>query len=220
MAVEQGLYLFFAPRSIALQRLTLLPVGPLAADPRSAPGPLSLPHAAGPVQGVGLWRDDGGTLRAATPAEDEAGSWELLAELAARPTAAGPAWWLAPRCEALTINGAVPLPLAALEGGDLLAAGSHWWLVATEWAPEPMAAPADLADKPCPVCGGALKLAPVCRCPCGRYYHLESPQTADGGQALNCDLAGPCGLCGRRPSLEPVLFPEPPAKLLSQETIG
>jgi len=206
-----------------VQRLTFQPVGPLAADAESAPAPLRLPPVAAPVEGVGLWRDGRGALRVAPPdeppVEEEAGRWEMLAVLAARQAAAGPTWWVMPRHAALMINGAAPLPLAMLEAGDLLTVGSHWRLVAGEWAPEPAPAPADAADKPCPVCGGALKLAPVCRCPCGRYYHLESPQAADA-QALNCYLAGPCGLCGRRPSLEPVLFPEPLLKLSSSpETI-
>jgi hypothetical protein len=54
---------------------------------------------------------------------------------------------------------------------------------------------------------------PVCHCPCGRYYHLESPGTNDD-QGLSCYLAGPCGLGRRQSTLEPVLWPEPPTKLL------
>ncbi len=71
-----------------------------------------------------------------------------------------------PHNASLTVNVAPRADVGGpLEGGDLLAAGTHWWLAADESAPEPAAAPAELADKPCPVCGGALKLAPVCRCP-------------------------------------------------------
>jgi hypothetical protein len=157
---------------------------------------------------------DGG-LEVASPA---AGGRAAVAALRFHPSPLGLDWWLVPRHASLAINGVAPLPLAALEPGDLLSVGPAWWLVASLWEPEPGPAPAELAEKQCPVCGGALALAPVCQCPCGRYYHLESPGASPADdEVLNCYLAGPCGLCGRQPTLEPVLWPDPPDKLFSAE---
>jgi hypothetical protein len=199
-----------------LQRLALLPVGPGAAETQPASALVLLPLAQAP-HGFRLACSNG-AMRLVPSDSADASASEAFATVMARPTSAGSGWWLVPSCDGLTINGVVPLPLSALEAGDLLAVGSDWWLVVSQWTAEPAPAPAELADKPCPVCGGTLRLAPVCRCRCGRYYHLEAPQNPDDGQALNCYLAGPCGLCSRPPSLEPMLSPEPPAKLLNQET--
>jgi hypothetical protein len=110
--------------------------------------------------------------------------------------------------------------MTSLEPGMLLSAGTHRWLVVLEWIPQPETVPAALADRPCPVCGAALKLAPVCQCVCQRYAHLEAPDEPNNKNALNCFLRGPCGLCGRIASLEPVLVPEPHDKLLDRQGLG
>jgi len=127
-------------------------------------------------------------------------------------------WFLIPRWCLLTVNGVRPLGLAALDAGAILACG-HWrWLVTSQWAPSPRPVPEALAKRECPVCGGELGLAPIVRCQCGRYYHLENPRDRDNPALLNCYLSGPCGLCGAEPSLESKLFPEPDEKLLSPFT--
>jgi hypothetical protein len=206
-----------------MNNLCLLPV---TTSPQSRGSrPSHVVHVPTPVQGntvVGLGLDQEGGLAVAAPAASgESGSpgrLSLVAELLGQAAQANPSWWLVPRSPALLINGMRPLPLASLQAGDLLAAGAGSWLVTSQWSPEPLPAPAELADRPCPVCGGALRLAPVCQCPCGRFYHLESPAAKDGDQLLNCYLAGPCGLCGRLPTLEPVLLLEPPEKLWDQDT--
>ena len=118
--------------------------------------------------------------------------------------------------EIVILNGARTLPLAVIDAGDLLTLGAATWFLASEWTPEPQAAPPELADRPCPVCGGELKLAPVVRCVCGRYAHLEDRSAPGDPQLLNCYLAGPCGVCQRAPSLNSVLVPEPPDKLLDE----
>jgi len=123
-------------------------------------------------------------------------------------------WWLIPRSAMVSINGVQPFPLAALDRGVLLTFGGHRWLVASQWAPTPCPAPQSVANRDCPVCGGALSLAPVIQCPCGRYYHLENPGDADNPGLLNCYLSGACGMCGREPSLKPQLLPTPDEKLL------
>jgi hypothetical protein len=137
----------------------------------------------------------------------------LLAEVAARTSGGTPAWWLAPRSASLLVNGLAPLALTLLAPGDLLAFAAHWWLTVSQWTPQPGPAPAEMAEKPCPVCGMPLNLAPVAQCPCGRYYHLEKPEGNEEADALNCFLAGPCRMCSRTPTLAPVLMPEPSAKL-------
>jgi hypothetical protein len=128
----------------------------------------------------------------------------------------GDAWFLLPASDGLLLNGTRPLPVAVVEPGDLLATGDETWFLASEWAAEPQAAPPELADRPCPVCGGELKLAPVVRCVCGRFAHLEDKSAPGDPQLLNCYLAGACGVCQRKPSLAPVLVPEPPEKLLDE----
>lgn len=168
---------------------------------------------------LSLHWDGGGSLTIGPAQHDGAGSGRpgVMAELwfHAEGTVAG--WWLAPReRKSLAINGVPPLPLAALEPGDLLSVGPAWWLVTSPWAAEPQPAPEELSQRPCPVCGGALGLAPVAQCTCGRYYHLESPG-AEGDDVLNCFLSGPCGLCNRQPTLDEILWPEPPAKLFDIE---
>jgi hypothetical protein len=129
----------------------------------------------------------------------------------------GSSWFLLPSADGLLLNGSGPLPLAAIDPGSLLAAGSETWFVTAEWAPEPQDAPPELADRPCPVCGRELKLARVVKCACGRYAHLEDPALPDDPNLLNCHLAGPCGVCGRPPALDPVLIPEPPEQLVGEE---
>lgn len=160
-----------------------------------------------------LWLQDGGTL-AVTPAGETNDSARLIAELYMHPSTNGPVGYLIPRDRSLLVDGATPLPVAAVNPGSLLAVGRAGWLVTTRWQAVPGPAPAGVAERNCPVCGGPLKLASVVQCLCGRWYHLEKPGAAEGEAVLNCLLAGPCGLCNREPSLEPVLYPEPPDKLL------
>ena len=87
-------------------------------------------------------------------------------------------WYIVSLAEQVGLNGTTPaLPVARLEPGDLLSVGTRQWLVTVLWTPEPGPAPASLAEKPCPVCGGPLGLAPVVQCVCGgRWTHLERPE--------------------------------------------
>ena len=79
----------------------------------------------------------------------------------------------------------------------------------------PSPAPAEVADKACPVCGAPLSLAVVVQCPnCLRWTHLEQPGSDD---ALNCYMAAGVCSCGRAATLEPQVIPEPSAKLLSAD---
>ena len=118
-------------------------------------------------------------------------------------------WWLAVCASDVALNGlAPPLAVAALEPGDLLAISERHWLISSLWRPEPMTAPAELCDKPCPVCGGELGLAPVVQCGCGRWTHLGNVSALNDEDALNCFLtAGTCGGCGRPATPEPQAFP-------------
>ena len=126
--------------------------------------------------------------------------------------------WLVSRSPRLAVNGIRPLWLGRLEPGDLFSYGSRHWLVVVEWTPEPQPAPPHLAERPCPVCGGPLGLAPTCQCPCGGpYCHLENPAAPDDPKALNCYLRAPCGSCKHEHTLQPTLVPEPDEKLLGQE---
>jgi hypothetical protein len=141
---------------------------------------------------------------------------EVIARLAceAPPLPADPQWWIAPRSQNLAINGLRPLPLAAIEPGDILSHGSFRWLVTNIWKPVPFTAPESIAERDCPICGGKLGLAPIIRCPCGRFYHLERPDDLSDSQALNCYFPGPCGVCHRTPGLDPDLLPGAEEKLL------
>jgi hypothetical protein len=151
-----------------------------------------------------------------TPAATRAAA--PLAVLQSQKSPAGTQWWLAARSPALAVNGSRPLPLTALQPGDLVTVGAEiCWLVVEEWAVSPSPAPPDLVNWPCPVCGGELGCAPVAQCLCGCHAHLEDPAAPDPARVLNCYLSGPCTLCGRRPTLEPALVPEPPEKLLGAD---
>jgi hypothetical protein len=132
---------------------------------------------------------------------------------------AAESWFLIACSSRVGINGKTPaLPLAAIELGDLLTIGERGWMISTLWKPEPVAAPAELRNRPCPVCGGELGFAPVVQCACGRWSHLENPSDTDDPNALNCFLkAGLCGECGRRASLEPQIIPDVPASLIDAE---
>jgi hypothetical protein len=137
------------------------------------------------------------------------GDHAALAILHSKLVSREPEWDLITCSEQLAVNGLPCLPLVALEPGDLLAIGERFWLISSLWQPEAVEAPAELRDKPCPVCGGELGLAPVVQCGCGRWAHLEKPSAPDDQDALNCYLAaGRCGGCGRVASLEPQIFPE------------
>jgi hypothetical protein len=124
---------------------------------------------------------------------------------------ATPSWGFVTGNGGAAINGSAPLPSAVLEPGDLLAFGDRVWHVSSLWQPEPLDAPDELRDKPCPVCGGELGLAPVVQCGCGRWTHLENAAEPNDKDALNCFLAATtCGGCGRSAALEPQMFPEVP----------
>jgi hypothetical protein len=135
---------------------------------------------------------------------------------------AAPSWMLIARSNHIGLNGQTPtLPIAAIGPGDLLSIGEQCWMVSSLWRPEPIDAPAELRDKPCPVCGGELGVARVVQCSCGRWSHLENPDAPDDPNALNCFLkAGACGECGRRASLEPQMIPEVPDSLLKTQLEG
>jgi len=150
-----------------------------------------------------------------TNADSDHVSGTLLATLTSRnnPGSDKTVWWLIPRSRLLIVNGIRPMPLVALERGDLLAHGTHHWMVASLWVPVPITAPKSVAKRECPVCGAQLDMAPVLQCSCGRYYHLEDPDDPENPKKLNCYLASPCGLCRREPALEPRLVPEPDEKL-------
>ncbi len=165
-----------------------------------------------------LWITKQGGLRI-SPAQKVRETSRRMASLLHRESAgANPQWLLTPLSEELLHNGIRPLPLAIIEPGEVLAFEGQCWLTSELWQPTPAPAPEKIAEKECPVCGGALKLAPVIQCPCGRYYHLEHPETPDDPQALNCYLtAGMCGLCERKPSLDPQFLPLPPEELIPQE---
>lgn len=141
---------------------------------------------------------------------------QRLATITCRPGAIEGeySWWLVPRSPQLLLDGSPALPLAALDGGMLLMHGGQRWWLSSVWTPRPRPAPASVAKRNCPVCGGELELAPVLQCPCGRYYHLEDPDRRNDPQLLNCYLSGPCGLCAHEPSLEPALLPDPGEALL------
>ena len=87
-------------------------------------------------------------------------------------------WLLLRRDRTLQVNGIPVLPIATLEPGSLIAAGRQRWLVTSLWRPAPHAVPDAVKDVDCPVCGAPLSLAPVVRCACGRYMHLEKPDQA------------------------------------------
>jgi len=154
------------------------------------------------------------------PGEGGDSSARAVALLRATGSGADSVWHLIARDGDLAVNGLCPpLPLMRLDPGAILSLGRCCWLVATIWEPKPVAAPAELADKPCPVCGGPLKLAPVVQCVCGRWTHLERPDEPRSPDALNCYLvSGACGGCGRAATLEPQISPEPPQKLLPAQT--
>ena len=127
-------------------------------------------------------------------------------------------WYLVPHTRKLALNSQVQLlPIVRLEAGTLLSIGQQYWLITTLWTPKQSDAPAQLAHKPCAVCGAALELSPVVQCSCGRWSHLERPEDPDDDEALNCYLiSGHCGGCGREASLEAQTFPRLPAWLIDR----
>jgi hypothetical protein len=144
-----------------------------------------------------------------------------LFELAClKPNGDDPQWLIVRRDHTLLHNGLKAFALNLVEPGDLLACGAHSWLVTDLWQPHPQSAPEALANEACPVCGGSLHLAPVVRCVCGRYTHLEKPDNLADPQALNCYLqSGPCA-CLRTPSLEPAFLPEPDESLVEPDVVA
>lgn len=166
-----------------------------------------------------LWLTRDGLLQTAAPGSSFCS--DALAKMAAVlwsvDEGGHQAWYLTPRNGRVAINGSPPLPLARLEPGDLLAVDQTLAFASTSWAPVAQAAPADIADKPCPLCGEPLSVASVVQCPdCGLWTHLERPEEPDSTEALNCHLlGGQCSQCHRTASLERILIPEPPEKLMA-----
>jgi hypothetical protein len=206
-----------------MRRLGFLPLTTTARDgggPRVAPAEVD--EAPGADQTYALATCGDGSLVVlplageGLPGEGGDSNARMVAILRAAGSSADRAWCLIARDGHLAVNGLCPpLPLMRLDPGAIVSLGRHCWLVTTVWAPKPDAAPADLADKPCPVCGGPLRLAPVVQCVCGRWTHLERPDEPRSPDALNCYLvSGACGACGRSATLEPQISPEPPQKLL------
>jgi hypothetical protein len=173
-----------------------------------AGGTRSVPAAALATRDSRLLPADDGALPAS----------ELLGFLRLREDQAGgrSSWLLVAATDRVGVNGMTPpLPVVLLQPGMLLSLGDEFWIVTNRWAPEPIAAPPELADKECPVCGFELKVAPVVACLCGNVMHLERPESPDDSEALNCYLtAGSCGSCLRPTSLAPRAFPEIPEPLL------
>jgi hypothetical protein len=176
----------------------------------------------------GLWLDAGNELAARPLAQrgdadcEAARGATLLATLKCVSEDRHPAWYLVPRSHRLGINGTVPpLPLVRVEPGALLSVDGEFWLVCSVWQPKPGPAPPEVADRPCPVCGGKLGEAPVVQCPtplCGRWTHLERPDDPRSEDALNCYLAADCPNCHHPATLDPLFVPDPHEKLLPTHT--
>lgn len=189
---------------------------PLMSKPPDAPVPLlRIEMDRCTVEPLDLWADDKGGLEYA-PHQPKPDKTNRLATILCRAQGphADPQWWLVPHSRNVALNGVRPLSLAVVEPGDLLTAGTHRWLITTLWSPQSAPAPEAIKNRECPVCGGKLEVAPVVRCPCGRYYHLEKPDDPDNKDALNCYLSGACSVCHRAPSLEPVFLPNAEEKWL------
>jgi hypothetical protein len=166
-----------------------------------------------------LWHD--GDCLTAVPANGQEaaakrGDARLIATLFAKPERDSHNWFAIRQNEALTVNGENPAPLLSrLEPGALWTYGQESYHVARLWKPVPRVAPPAIGAKNCPHCGGKLQLAQIVQCLCGRYLHFERPEKPDDSEALNCYVqAGPCGKCGREPTLQAQLIPEPPDALL------
>jgi hypothetical protein len=139
---------------------------------------------------------------------------ERIGVLHAKTSGAETTWFLLSGCKTLAVNGSPLLPIRQLDPGSVLSLGSKCWWISSFWQPRPVDAPADLADKLCPVCGATLGLVPVVRCACGRWTHLERPEEPTSQEALNCYLAAPSCPCGLPATLEAQISPEPPGRLL------
>lgn len=209
-----------------METLCLQPAMEPARGPREVAPPICLPAELCTQLPRDVWLMKDGRLVAVAggemPASDEDRLLFSLTCLESGDTGqqAQREWLLLRRDRTLQLNGVPVLPVASLEPGHLLAVGSHRWLVASLWKPTPRPAPLAVMNSDCPVCGAPLSAAPVVQCPCGRYMHLEKPTEPNDPQALNCYLlAGTCGLCGRPPSLEPSLLPEPDETLVAAESV-
>jgi len=209
-----------------METLCLQPAMELPRGQREAVQPVCLTAELCAQSPRDVWMMDDGRLVAVASGQMPAGEEDrlLFSLTCLESSGAGQAtqreWLLLRRDRALQVNGIPVLPVASLEPGYLLALGSQRWLVASLWKPTPRPAPAAVMNSDCPVCGAPLSAAPVVQCPCGRYMHLEKPDEPNDPQALNCYLlAGTCGLCGRPPSLEPSLLPEPDETLVAAESV-
>jgi hypothetical protein len=167
-----------------------------------------------------FWKTNDGEIKATKPAEIHKNDSRLAILLYRESGNSNPTWLLAPHSVQVMHNGIRPLPLAIIEPGHVIAFEDQAWLVTELWRPMPAPAPEKIAEKECSVCGGAMKLANVIQCPCGRYYHLEHPESPDDPNALNCYLtSGMCGLCERKPSLDPQFLPVPPEELIPRDRL-
>lgn len=198
-----------------MEKLTFVSCDP---DDRDAPVAIE----AGPLaaQAVLLGCRPSGTLTVHSlaprglAAHDRETESRPLAVVASRASGSDVSWYLLPLAAIVSVNGLSPLPLVRLDSGSVLTFGCRGWWVATLFSPTPQAAPPELQDKLCPVCGGPLGLAPVVRCPCGRWSHLERPDAPQSAEALNCYIAAAACICGRATTLSPEICPRPPQTFL------
>jgi hypothetical protein len=177
--------------------------------------PEFVPDAAG-QSGAYFWLDDRGEARLSGARRSVRG--RLLARLRpldpGRSSAHRRAGVLVPLVPELRVNGVRPLQLRVIQPGDLLATGSHHWLVARRHTPALEPPPPEIADSPCPVCGLELSAArTVVAHECGLFFHLDNPDgDPESETELNCFLtAGTCGQCRRPVTFEERLVPEPAA---------
>lgn len=167
-----------------------------------------------------FWKPNRGAMKTSGPKGIPKKAVRFASLLYRDSANSNPTWLFAPLSPSVMHNGIRPLPLAIIEPSHVLAFEDQTWLVTELWRPTPFPAPEKIADKECSVCAGQMKLAPVIQCPCGRYYHLERPDALDDPNALNCYVtSGMCGLCERKPSLEPQFLPVPPEELIPRDRL-
>ena len=204
---------------IVMQSLLLVPLAGRGNPTSARATPLEIDAAASNVSTFMLSLDLEAHLHA-TPAPLPPHSYTNREE---RPLAllhAGPrgAWSIVPLGDELAINAQPPFPVQRLDLGMLMTVGTLAWMVCGLVQPRPVAAPKEVADKPCPVCGAPLALVTVVQCPnCLRWTHLERPDDPQAKDALNCYVTASTCSCGRAATLEPQVIPEPPAKLLAAD---
>ena len=194
-----------------METLIFEPVTPPADPllPRPLPDDRGIPLAL-MAETYGLRRDEDGCLIAERQCDPRLlTTGEFVARLHIRQVAGDCELVLIAAARSVQVNGRRPFRLAIIQPGDLLSIEDATWMLVKLWRPEPADAPPELAGKPCPVCGGALGLAPVVRHTCGRWYHFQRPDAPDDVDALNCYLAaGSCSGCSAPLTMEPVAIPD------------